>query len=92
MTYQYKNSGLVLKFSRTLLVIWSGVCTTIDGMEDFFFFGLQNEISMVIRNGNHILFWTLKYLGDSALRLGFPSLHVVCGNPNPNAKISYIGT
>lgn len=47
---------------------------------------------MVIRNGNHILFWTLKYLGDSALRLGFPSLHVVCGNPNPNAKISYIGT
>jgi hypothetical protein len=60
-------------------------------MEDYFF-GLQNEISMVIGNENHTLFWTSKYLGDSTLMFGFPTLYVVCGNPNPNAKISDMGT
>jgi hypothetical protein len=55
MKYQSKNSGLLLKFSRNLSAIWSGVCTTINDMEDYFF-GLQNEISMVIGNENHTLF------------------------------------
>lgn len=47
---------------------------------------------MVIGNENHTLFWTSKYLGDSTLMFGFPTLYVVCGNPNPNAKISDMGT
>lgn len=53
--YQYNNSGVVLKFSRTLLAIQSDIYAT-ENNAKYYAIGLQNVVSMVVMNENNTLF------------------------------------